>query len=503
MFSAVPAKWKGVVALAAIVLTVLVLARGALPNKAISSSNSAPLLPLRANAIHPRDDNQQLAALLCPPVDNGQDTHCFYQPLVISAPLPTASPSPVPTVTARPQRTWQELGSGSASDGGISSNAAESGWPAVAVSRDGTVYAAWTDQSDGDRQIYVKMWQDGRWQPVGAGSVSGGGISRTSGESVWPAIAMGLDGKPFVAWRDWSSGRSQIYVLRWSGARWMEVGANSASAGGVSRTNATSEGGPAIAIDGHGHPIIAWEDNSFGWDQIYIKRWNGNSWSSMGRYSDAFLGVSGTLENSRRPHLAVAPDGKVYVTWADSISGNAEVFVRRWNGTGWAEVGANSARVGGISQTPGDSQTPWIAVGADGIPYVTWTDNNAGDYEVYVRRWNGTAWPEVGSGSATGGGISGNSGDSLKSRLAIGPDGTSYVMWYDDSAGDAEVYVRYWNGSSWVEAGAGSASGGGISSNGGTSAVGSLAVAPNGDPYVAWGDNSSGNYEVYVKRWTE
>lgn len=99
-------------------------------------------------------------------------------------------------------------------------------------------------------------------------------------------------------------------------------------------------------------------------------------------------------------------------------------------------------------------------------------------------------WEEVGGGSATGGGISGNGSYSGTPSMAIAPDGTPYVAWFDDSNGDHETYVRYWNGSRWAEAGAGAANSGGISDNSGNSGVVSMALAPGGVPYVAWEDDS-------------
>jgi len=67
-----------------------------------------------------------------------------------------------------------------------------------------------------------------------------------------------------------------------------------------------------------------------------------------------------------------------------------------------------------------------------------------GDYEVYVRRWNGSSWAEVGGSSASVGGISDNSGMSSTPSVAIAPGGTPYVAWYDSSGGDYEIHVRCW-----------------------------------------------------------
>jgi hypothetical protein len=77
----------------------------------------------------------------------------------------------------------------------------------------------------------------------------------------------------------------------------------------------------------------------------------------------------------------------------------------------WVEVGTGSATGGGISNDSGYSSYPSVALSLDSVPYVTWHDSNM-NYEIYVRRWNGSSWEEVGAGSASGGGISNSGGDS-------------------------------------------------------------------------------------------
>jgi hypothetical protein len=55
-----------------------------------------------------------------------------------------------------------------------------------------------------------------------------------------------------------------------------------------------------------------------------------------------------------------------------------------------------------------------------------------------------TGWDEVGTGSATDGGISDNSGASYRPSVAIAPDGTVHVAWEDYSGGDlVSIFARY------------------------------------------------------------
>ena len=109
----------------------------------------------------------------------------------------------------------------------------------------------------------------------------------------------------------------------------------------------------------------------------------------------------------------------------------------------WHEVGTDSACAGGISDNSGFSVDPSVAIAPDGGPYVAWGDNSEGDNEIYVRRWNGSSWEEVGTGSASGGGISDNWAPSGPPSVAIAPDGRPYVAWDDDSADEnCAIYVR-------------------------------------------------------------
>jgi hypothetical protein len=351
------------------------------------------------------------------------------------------------------------------------------------------------------------------WEEVGTGSASGGGVSDNTGWSRDPSIAIAPSGTPYIAWEDFganstSSGQEpsvgewnfEIYVRRWNGSSWEEVGLGSATGGGISSSSGWS-GTPSIAVAPGGTAFVAWCDNSSANDEIYVRRWNGSSWEEVGVGSATGGGISNNSGGSRFPSLAITSDGTPYVAWYDDSSANDEIYVRRWNGSSWEEVGIGSATGGGISNNNGESGGASVAIAPDNTPYVAWGDESNGNSEIYVRRWNGSSWEEVGIGSATGGGISSNSGDSYDPSIATASDGTPCVAWTGRSTDDdLEIYVRCWNGSSWREAGIGSATGGGISDNASSSWNSSIAIAPTGTPYVAWEDSALGASQIYVRR---
>jgi len=374
--------------------------------------------------------------------------------------------------------------------------------PSLAIAPDGTPYVAWFDSSGGDWEIYLRRWNGSSWEVVGSGSASGGGVSDNAGGSYNPSLAIAPDGNVYLAWTDTTYGVGQIYVLRWNGSSWQTVGSGSASGGGISNT-ASGSWVPSLAIAPDGMPWVAWEDYS-SWNgiaEIYIRRWSGSSWETVGSGSASGGGISNSSGESYDPSLTIAPDGSAFVAWEDYNVTDKEIYVRRWNGSSWADAGSGSASGGGMSDNAGDSRFPTLAAAPDGSVYIAWQDRSSGENEIYVLRWDGSVWQEVGAGSASGRGVSDNAGHSWLPSLALDSDGTPYVSWEDHGGWNAEIFVRFWNGSSWATVGAGSASGSGISDNAGRSVDPSLAIGPNGTPYIAWEDDTHGGWEIYAKHY--
>lgn len=399
---------------------------------------------------------------------------------------------------------WVEVGSGSATGGGISDSSGFSYNPSLGVDGSGNPYVAWSDVTGGNEEIYIKKFDGSSWVEVGSSSATDGGISDTSGWSYGPSVGVDGSGNPYVAWYDSTSGNSEIYVKRYDGADWVEVGSGSASGGGISDDSGASQM-PSLALDASANPYVAWYDYTGGDCEIYIKRFDGADWVEVGSGSASGGGISDS-GSSQRPSLALDGSGNPYVAWLDNTSGNYEVYVKRFDEASWVEVGSGSASGSGISDTGSAYEHVSLALDGSGNPYVAWADGTYPDCEIYIKRFDGTGWVEVGSGSATGGGISDNSGWSGNPSLVLDGSGNPCVTWSDNTIGigNAEIYMKRYDGANWVEVGTGSASGGGISQNSLASYRPSLALDRLGNPYVAWYDYTSGNppSDIYVKRVT-
>jgi hypothetical protein len=332
------------------------------------------------------------------------------------------------------------------------------------------------------------------WEEMGVKSASGQGISGSGAVYGAPSVAIGPDNMPVVAWADGSGGDYEIYVRRWNGSAWVEIGDGSASGGGISN-NAGSSEEPAVAVGSDGMPVVAWVDNSLDDFEIYLRRWNGSAWVELAG-SASFGGLSNNTSGSGGPSVVVGNDLMPIVAWSNEAAGlfNREIYVRRWNGSSWIEMGAGSASGGGISNTEGIDRAPSVAIGTDGLPVIAWSYDGPGCcLEIYVKRWNGSAWVQM-AGTAS------LSGD--QPSLAINTNGAAIVAWRKlNGYPDTEIYVQSWNGSDWAEMGDGSASGKGISNNSGTSEHPSLAIGPDGTPVIVWRSTPGAGTARSGQRW--
>jgi hypothetical protein len=235
-------------------------------------------------------------------------------------------------------------------------------------------------------------------------------------------------------------------------------------------------GSPAIAVD-DSNIYVVWEDGTLGSPEIYFKRSDdgGITWT-------ADMRLTNNAGGSYSPAIAVN-GSNIYVVWYDDTPGNYEIYFKR-SGNGGASWGDNKRlRAANL----GDAYSPAIAV--DGLNiYVVWHDYTPGDSEIYFRK------------SDTGGGnwitkksITNNAGGSYSPAIAV-DSSDIYVVWYDDTPGNSEIYFKKSNdgGVTWT-------AGKKLTNNTGNSATPAMAV-DGSNIYVVWSDDTPGDSEIYFKK---
>ena len=131
-----------------------------------------------------------------------------------------------------------------------------------------------------------------------------------------------------MAWPDNLQNESyDLRIREWDGAQWHIVGSD------VVRTVVTDHfrrQSMDIVIGADGHPVIAWKGFVAPQYDLYAQRWTGATWADIGEKSSTGGGISDNVGDSDNLSLASAPDGSLYLAWNDDTSGNDQIYIRSW-----------------------------------------------------------------------------------------------------------------------------------------------------------------------------
>lgn len=288
------------------------------------------------------------------------------------------------------------------------------------------------------------------------------------GESNARRIAVDSHGRIHVVWYDNRDGHYEIYYKCRDGQAW----------GPDTRltTAPDSSADPALAVDSQDRLHVVWSDRRDLNVEIYYKMFDGASWGADQRLTAAANG-------SRFPSIAVDSNDNVCVVWQDErlARWSSDIYFKRFDGAAWGE---DQLLYNGTLA----AATPTIEAGPAGILHVAWYEGGAMEDANYLeyRRFDGTTWEPT---------------DTLTfaynlyaPSLAVGPDGSVHVAWYDrrDRVPDwySEVYYKRYDGLAWGPDQR-------LTYATDYSQNPSVAVAPDGVAYVVWADRRWGNHEIY------
>jgi BNR repeat-like domain len=287
-------------------------------------------------------------------------------------------------------------------------------YPAMAIDSANTIHVVWEDSTPGNAEIYHKRSTDG-----GATWSAAKRLTWSSGESERPAVAIDGSDKIHLVWQDSTPGNYEIYYKssKDGGATWSATVNLSLTSGG-------SES-PAVAVDSGNAVHLVWQDSTPGnWEIHYKKSTAGGlTWSATKR-------LTWNSGESLKP--AIDCGGNIHVAWEDGTPGNFEIFYK--NSTDGGKSWSLSIR---LTSNPAGSFSPALAAAPGNQVNIVWSDDATGNDEIYYRRSTdgGSAW----SGARR---LTYNSGESFFPDIAVGSSDQVIVTWSDDMAGNAEIYIK-------------------------------------------------------------
>jgi len=337
----------------------------------------------------------------------------------------------------------------------------------------------------------------GRWTEL-AGSAAANGVSGDFGQSLEPNIVADTTSQ-YVAWADNRTGNFEIYVAKHVAGSWLQLG-GSASNGGVSNTIAGASRRPSLTLASDGLPVITWTEIVGTSSDIRGAKFDPAANGGQGGWVDlGNISATGAADNV----VLLNTTTGLVAAWLDQSAGSKNVYVKRFNGSTWVPLATGSASVTGVSAAAGGVID--LAASTDGSKVaVSWSQQVGATRQIYLKEFSSGTFVELAS-SASGSGVSNTLGDKQLPTLAyIG--GTLLVAWQNTVGTTQEIYSALFNGSAWVAAGTGATSAGGVSNTHGLATQPKLAAA-SGKLYLIWTDDrtaaKTGNTtEVYARVWS-
>jgi hypothetical protein len=284
-----------------------------------------------------------------------------------AAAAPAAPPGPAPA-RAGGEAAGTALG-GEAEDGasGRARRGIVSAQPRVQADASGRVVVVWMDNREGPMELYARASRDhGRsWGPET--NVSQGGESAREHQLLTDGA-----GRFFLVWTDNRDSAPNVFFARSEdgGATWSVPARVSRGPRGLG-----SAFGPAMALGPEGRVYVAWQDNRHGRQDVYlnVSADGGTSWLDRDMRLD--LDAAGTAI-SRGIQVVTGGPGEVAVVWEDDRTGLEQVLLRlsRDGGRSWspAEVRVDTTTPTGMRAR--NPQAVWDhAAGALHLVWERWT----------------------------------------------------------------------------------------------------------------------------------
>ena len=301
-------------------------------------------------------------------------------------------------------------------------------------------------------------------------------LSWNTGNSNNPVVAIDSSSHIHVLWGDYSYGNAEILYKKST-----DLGTNWSALQRLTWNSGDSVF-PNMAVDSNDHIHVVWYDSTYGNDEILYKKStdSGNTWSAVVR-------LTWNDGDSCRPAIAVGPNDNIHVVWDDNTYGPEEILYKRSTdgGNTWSAVER-------LTWTSMDSYHADVAVDSSNNVRVVWNEV-ANNSEIMFKRSqdDGLTWDSRVRLTYT-------SGSSYMSHLAINVAKVIFLVWYDKTPGNFDIYFKKSQdgGQTWSSPAR-------LTYNSGDSVSPCIHVDSPSTLHVAWVDNTPGVYEIYYKGSTD
>ncbi|MFC2089008.1 T9SS type A sorting domain-containing protein, partial [Calditrichota bacterium] len=309
------------------------------------------------------------------------------------------------------------------------------GGPSIVTDNSGNFVIAWTDERNGNRDIYAQ-----RYYSNGTSLGNNFKINDDSGtaDQVRSAICSDDSGSFVITWRDQRNGLYDIYAQRFS------IDGN--AVGNNFKVNdfggSTQQDPPSIAADGSGNFIVVWLDlrnhhsgiNDLKNSDIYAQRYasDGTTLGSNFKINDDVESI-----DQESPSIAADGSGNFVVAWLDYRNGCPDIFAQFQSSDGTAlgsNFKVNDDTLGAYKLSP------FITANNNGYFTITWYDNRNDAPGVYTQRYTNDGMTAGSNFRFESDGLGGNY------SITLGVNGNFIITWVENYWICQNIYAQRFSG---------------------------------------------------------
>ena len=288
--------------------------------------------------------------------------------------------------------------------------------------------------------IYLQAQQ---WENVGTSA------SVSASNSSYNNLLVDASGNYFLSYYDTSVAKGS--VQKFDGSSWSYLGGTAGITTGSALYN-------SLSVDALGN--VFYTNQGTG---LEVRKFNGNAWSSL----------ASATSNTVNYHASAISSANTLFTYASDGSGT----VRRLVNDTWEQVG-NAGFSGGATFAE-------MVIGTNNKVYTCNVLSGVRVYENTTTATSADSWTMLGGAIVD----ASSSGEQYTSDIAIDGSNNVYVAYISPSASGRKINVKKWNGTAWSQVGNANFSAKAVQHL-------AIAVTSSGNPYVVasqW-DSSDGNH---------
>lgn len=296
--------------------------------------------------------------------------------------------------------------------------------PSIAINPTGRFFISYTDARLDGGDIFLTSFEENggkRW----AVKVNDDQLGNYQGMS---ALTIAEDEKIWVCWEDRREGNQDVYC---------QILSDTLRIGNNFRVNDDSFSSHQrcsfLSVSGKGEFVSVWEDERGNDIDIYLQRFD-----TLGSLIGGNILVNDDHSSSHQFYPSVARDflGRTFIAWTDTRRGESDIYGQFFDENG-NPVGGNFLINDNIQNT---QWYPICAGDSAGNFLVVWMDRRGENWDIYAQRFQGR--------NPMGNNFRINeitTGDQVYAYCGMAKNGSAVITWMDNRDGDFEIYAQIYD----------------------------------------------------------